>query len=190
LLNTLQFLINYLDKDYGMDTINLTIQYSHEDLQASYMLYYSHYYPVRSRLLLILGISIFALSVLMLVISHGGFMDDPIYEYPGWFLLFYGIAVIAFHLWRMKTLGRRLFKKMPEFHSPYNITFSNKGIVTKGALISSDVNWSYYTDTAITPELILLFHSKLKFNMYPKRFFSDDEFRQLAVWAQGIRAEH
>ncbi|MBN1531617.1 MAG: YcxB family protein [Spirochaetes bacterium] len=170
-----------------MDSISLTIQYSPEDLHESYKLYFRHYYPIRSRLLLILGAVTLVLSILLLLISSGDPDDMGLYRYLGWVFFIYAIVVVGIYLWRMHTLGRRMFKKMPDFQSPYSFQFSQRGIVTKGASIASDAEWSYYLDAIITPDLILLMPNKLRFIMFPRRYFTDDQFGQLTQWAEAVR---
>jgi len=87
-----------------------------------------------------------------------------------------GIITICYYYWMYKTMGKRMFKKMPDFSNEYHYDFSNEGINIKSKTIDSDVKWDYYKSALISNDIILLYPNKLRFNLFPKQNFSQKQY--------------
>jgi hypothetical protein len=162
-----------------LEAFSVTIQYTPEDLQQAYNIHYSKVYPVAGRLLLILGLISLVFGIGLLLYSY---MAISFTNWFAWFLLVYGVVVIAIYIWRVRTVGKRMFAKMPDFLHPYEYTFSQKGILAAGMNVNSDNNWGYYTRYCHTPDMILLYPNKFRFNLYPRKHFTDEQYAQLFSW--------
>lgn len=164
-----------------MQAFEITIQYSAEDLQQAYQLHYRKGYPLRGRILLILGIVSLTLGVILLAYSYFWLQFT---NWFAWFLFIYGILVMAFHFWRYYTMGKRVFKRMPDFRGPYHYTFSDEGIKADGEHLHSDNTWNYYIRSLVSEDMILLYPNKYRFNFFARRHFSGEQFETLKSWVR------
>lgn len=162
-----------------MDSFKINIQYSDKDLQEAYKIHYTKIYPLGSRLLLIIGVIALFFGVALFTYSYFSL------SFTNWFALFlvaYGIVVILFFYWRFATMGKRIFKKMPDFKNPYEYTFSEKGIKSVNANVNSENRWEYYIRSVVTDNIIMLYPNKLKFNFFSRRHFTNEQFLCLKNW--------
>jgi hypothetical protein len=160
-----------------MNTIHVDINYTADDLQRSYTMHFKKLYPVKSKLLIIFGILIIGLGTTMLFLK-GVFVDS---ESLAWFYVVFGFIAIAYYFWQYGTIGRRMFKKLPDFHSPFHYEISDQGIKTTSKTIDSDVKWDHYKRAIITDDMVLLYPNNLRYNLFPKRFFSGNDFDLLCT---------
>jgi hypothetical protein len=159
----------------------VTIQYSAKDLQRAYQLHYQKGYPIGSRLLMILGVISLIIGGALLAYSYLYLQfSNPF----AWFLIAYGVLMIMIYFWRFYTIGKRMFKKMPEFQHPYHYTFSEKGIKAESPLANSDNQWEYYNRCIISDDMILLLPNKFRFNFFARRHFTDEQFKMLRHWVE------
>jgi hypothetical protein len=162
-----------------MDSFKINIQYSYQELQAAYSIHYNKVYPIGSRLLLILGLISLVIGIGLLVYSYIAFSFT---NWFAWFLIIYSIVLIVFYFWRFKTIGKRMFRKMPDFENPYEYTFSENGIQAASKNVNSDNRWSYYIKYFINSEMILLYPNKFRFNFFARKHFTDEQFALLQKW--------
>lgn len=161
-----------------MEEIKVQIQYTPEDLQKSYELFYKKVYSIRAYLLPIVGlISLLTGAAFLIQSFYIGFVN-----FFSWFLIFYGLVLIIYFYWRLKTIGKRMFKKLHDFKNPYNYTFNSDGFTGVGKDLKSDASWSHFKKYIISEDLILLCPNKFRFNFFPKVHFTDDEYSQLKDW--------
>jgi hypothetical protein len=163
-----------------MESIKVTIQYGPEDLQSAYALHFRKLYPVRSRMVLILGTILVFFGILLVVLQS----LTGLISWMPWAFLLYGILVIAYYYWRYGRMGKTAFKKLVNFHYPFTFTISPEGLNTVGKNVSSNNNWNYYQIAIVTDRMIILYPNKLNLVMLPKKYFSDEEFSQLTEWVR------
>ena len=82
----------------------------------------------------------------------------------------------------MKRLGVRMYKKMPDFKNPFNYKFTETNLEVSGTNVNSNNNWEYYQSALITPNVIMIYPNKFRFSLFPKIYFTDEEFSQLRKW--------
>jgi len=163
-----------------MDKIEVTIQFTAEDLQEAYKLHLIKMNPFRSRLLLILGIILVLLGgMLVFLQSMVGMIN-----WMSWFFIVYGIIIVLYHFWRLKRMGRSAFKKLIEFHYPFTFSFTTDGVHSDGKTARSDNSWMHYQWAIMTSNMILLYPNKLRFIMLPRKYFSTEEYDQLCEWVK------
>jgi len=161
-----------------MEEIKVHIQYTAEDLQKSYELFYKKIYSFRAYLLLYVGIISFLAGVGFLIQAlFFGFVNIV-----AWFLILYGLLLIVYFYWRLKTIGKRMFKKMHDFKSPYDYNFNKEGFNGIGKDLKSEASFSHFKKYIFSEDLILLCPNKYRFNFFPKKYFTDEEFLQLKEW--------
>jgi hypothetical protein len=162
-----------------MESFTISIQYTPEDLQKAYKVHYSKVYPIAGRLLLILGIISLVFGAALLLYSYLGFSFT---NWFAWFLIVYGLIIMAIYFWRVGTIGRRMFSKMPDFEYPYEYVFSDQGIKITSKNVNSENNWDYFSRYCITEDMILLYPNKFRFNFFARKYFTEEQFLQLRSW--------
>jgi O-antigen/teichoic acid export membrane protein len=164
-----------------MDKIEVSIQFTPEDLQKAYSLHFKKTNPIRSRIVLILGIILVFLGILLAVLqSMAG-----IITWISWFFVIYGILIVTYYYRKIGRMGKAAFKKLVEFHFPFSFTITSESVRTVGKTITSDSTWDHYQFAVVTEQMILLYPNTMRFVLLPKKYFSDAEFDQLNDWVKG-----
>jgi hypothetical protein len=164
-----------------MESIEKTILFKSEDLQLAYTTHFRKMYPVRSRLLLIVGFISFLIGALLLVFQYASGTHNNI-NWASWFLVCYGIIIALLYFYNLKRIGKRMYKKMPDFKNPFNYKFTAEDITVKAENVNSNNNWEYYQSALISPDVIMIYPNKFRFSLFPKTYFTEEEFNQLKTW--------
>lgn len=165
-----------------MESVKCTIRFFPEDLQKAYMIHYKKNYPFRSILIPVICTILILIAIFLLLVSERGVTNYGL----AWFFIAYALVFLAYYIWKMKTLGKRMFKKIHEFENTFEYEFSDDGVLAKCEnLVSSDIKWGYYHDAIIDQDIVLLYPNKFKFNFFHKRYFTEEEFEQLKKWTAG-----
>ncbi|HNW90722.1 MAG TPA: hypothetical protein PKN48_13760 [Bacteroidales bacterium] len=164
-----------------MDKISKIIQYTPEDLQLAYTTHFRKMYPVRSRMLLVVSAVSFIAGGIVLVyeLIKG---SDSFINWAAWFLIAYGVLIFILYFYNLRTVGKRMFAKMPDFEKPFNYIFSSENVQVSAETINSTNKWEFYQSAMICSDIILVYPNKFRFNLFPKKYFSDEEFEMLKQW--------
>ena len=162
-----------------MTPISVEITYSAKDLQKSYEINYSIFYPVRSKVLLIFGCLLALIGGILSFLSY--LVPDAQSIWLGKLYLVIGILCVAVHFWKLKNLGKRMLKKLPDLLKPYQFTIHKDGIQSKSANVNSEVSWAYYQNAVVTDDIIILYINPLRFSFFPKDRFNDHDFEQFCA---------
>ena len=163
-----------------MDKIQLSIQYTADDLQRAYLLHLRKTQPFRSRLLFIMGILLLLMGGILVTLQF----FSGLHSLVPWFFVIYGIITIAYYQWKIKILGKSAYKKLDDFHHPFEFTISDESIQVKGKQTSSDIKWDSFIMHVSSTEMILLYPNKMRFIALVKKYFSEEEFEQLCKWVK------
>ncbi|MCK9612734.1 MAG: YcxB family protein [Bacteroidales bacterium] len=164
-----------------MEKIEKNILFTPEDLQLAYTTHFRRTYPVRSRML-------FIISIISLLTGIAFFCYDFsqgnifIKNWAAWFLLCYGITIAVVYFHNLKTIGKRMYSKMPDFERPYNFIFDAGKIQITSETTNNINKWEAYNSALFCENMILLYPNKLRFNLFPKKYFTDEEFNMLKQW--------
>ena len=107
------------------------------------------------------------------------------------------VALIPFMLLLIVGLcyytARTSLKSSPGLSGPQHFTFSGSGVDFSSEKASSHFAWEMLHAVKETSQVFLLYHSKLVYNIIPKRAFptseSRERFRRLAVDSLGANAK-
>ncbi|HNZ42047.1 MAG TPA: YcxB family protein [Bacteroidales bacterium] len=166
-----------------MEQIEKKIHYTPEDLQMAYSTHLKKMYPVRSRMLLVIAAVSFIIGCILLFYEHKNGSDDYT-NWAAWFLIVYGVAIAALYFYNQHNLGKRMFSKMPDFAKPFSYVFSPEQIQVSSDNINNTNKWEFYQSALITSEIIMVYPNKFRFNLFPKKYFSDEEFELLKQWVR------
>lgn len=154
------------------------IQFQAPDLQTAYALHYKKRYPWRSRFLLFLGYGIVILGMIFFMPSlwaNGGFLQD-------WFIFFfigYGLLLVIVHYFFWLTMGKRMFKKLQDFHKPYTFIFDEQKLFVQGDGAQGFMEWGQYKEALVSENCILLYVNDILFHIVMRRFFTDQEWQKI-----------
>jgi hypothetical protein len=166
-----------------MDSIEKKILFTSEDLQLAYSTHFRKMYPIRSRLLLIIGSLSFLIGAMLLTFQI--FMAKHDYtNWASWFLLCYGLTIALLYFYNLKRIGKRMYAKMPDFKNPFHYKFTSEDIEVKAENINSKNFWEYYQSALVSPEVIMVYPNKFRFSLFPKKYFTNEEFGQLKEWVK------
>lgn len=164
-----------------MKIINKKILYTSGDLQLAYQTHFRKRYPIRSRLLLIIGAISFFIGLFLLVSQKHRF-DIEYNNWASWFLLFYGVLIAFLYFFNLKNIGRRMYSKMPEFRSEFEYTYTEESISVKSENTNNNNKWEYYQNSIITKDVIIIYPNRFRFNLFPRKYFTEEEYNQLKNW--------
>ena len=164
-----------------MEAIEKTILFTPGDLQLAYSTHFRKAYPIRSRLLLIVGVISFIIGLILLVFQfYAGGMNYT--NWAAWFLLCYGVVIAVLYFYNLRNIGKRMYSKMPDFKNPFNYIFTPDSIQVKSENVNSTNNWEYYQSALISPEVIMIYPNKFRFSLFPKKYFTEEEYQTLKKW--------
>jgi len=147
----------------------------------AYTTHFQKMYPLRSRLLLIIGGLSFLVGAMLLTFQVFSAKHDYT-NWASWFLLCYGIIIAILYFYNLKQIGKRMYNKMPDFRNPFIYKFTENNLEVSGENVNSSNNWEFYQSSLITPEVIMVYPNKFRFSLFPKKYFTDEEFLQLKKW--------
>ncbi len=166
-----------------MEKISKTILFTAEDLQLAYSTHFRKAYPVRSRLLLIVGGISIVIGLFLLVLQF--YMKGLNYtNWAAWFLLCYGVFIAILYFYNLKTIGKRMYTKMPDFKNPFNYIFTAENIQVTSDNVNTTNNWEYYQSAMINEMVIMIYPNKFRFSLFPKKYFTDEEYATLKQWVR------
>jgi hypothetical protein len=132
------------------------------------------------------------LAMLALVIIGAGlYVSDRVRLGPPLMISGLSFIVIAF---AMKTLYlpwkvRRLHRQQKDFGSPIAYHWDTEFLYGQHANGNTKRPWSHYSKVRESNKLLLLYHSDVLFEMFPKSWFADqsqlEEFKDLAMRSAG-----
>ena len=80
------------------------------------------------------------------------------------------VLIMAARYWySYSALPRSYFRNNPKFREPYELTFSDEGVLFRSAGVESRLAWDFYTSVLETPEHFFLVYGKDMFSLLPKR---------------------
>ncbi|NVO01845.1 MAG: YcxB family protein [Bacteroidetes bacterium] len=162
-----------------MEKITKQIQYTPEDLQKSYNVHYIKNFPIRSRMVMYLGFFIIVVGMLLFALTYYSATSSTTLSI---FYIFFGIATLIYYFWSKLTLGKRMFKKITELKYEYDIELNKDGALIKGKNITSEIKWEHFQKAIVTKEIVLLYPNPMRFNFFPKKYFTEQEYEQLCSW--------
>jgi hypothetical protein len=160
--------------------IRKTILYTPDDLQLGYALHLNKMNPFRSKILLLLGILFMALGFMLVVLQSIARQIN----WMSWGFIVYGLIILFFYYWKFKSMGKTAYKKLENFHTPFEFTISEEKVITVGKSSTSESKWEHYKSAIVTEKIILLYPNKLSFVILPKEYFTDEEYSVLASWVR------
>jgi len=151
--------------------MTITFKYTPQLLQRAHELHYKKFFPLRGKIILILGLLAVWAGLLLALVKGGG--NNLWYSVP---LITYGVVAIAIHFYITKTIGKRAIKKLKDYQDPFSITIGEDGLTIEIKAKQYEVPWGNFKKALIADELILLYPNDSVFFIFPRENFSENEF--------------
>jgi hypothetical protein len=156
-------------------TVELSFKYTEEEYTEAARLFFSRVYDAGFQFYLGLVVMAGALVV--------GWLAGDFYIMGS--ALFVGLLVLARGRYMNSVLPRSYFRRNPKFLEPYQLTFSDDGLVFRSKGVESRIGWDYYTGVWETKDFYFLVYGKDLFSLIPKRVFRGP--RQEAAFRELLR---
>lgn len=156
----------------------MTMRYTPENLQRAFSLHYKKVFPVRGRILQILGFLLIWTGCLLLLLYRNQQQHIIPYAY-----MFAGVILIIVHSWVKGRLGKSTFKRMrsPTNAFDFNIDEQSIRMITDKGTYSID--WDKISRAVMQDDVVLLYIDKQRFYFFPKQYFrSTEDFETLRTW--------
>ena len=149
------------------------IKYTNADLEAAFNLHYAKKFPIRSKLLLFLGLFLFVIGAAMFFfpIERLGNMK--------WLFFLVGLFYIGFYFYRKRSLIKMAMKN-PTIKDMEKISFSDKIIRFEGQKGFFEQEWTKFDEMHQDEDSILLYMTKHNFFIIPKRVLNQEQKASLA----------
>ena len=147
---------------------SIPVAYTKADVFKAFDLHFAKKFPIRSRLMLILGVPILAASLVLFLVS--------LEAYPKlkWIFLLMGIFYIGFYFYRKRVMVN-LAMKNPTIAKMGAMKIAKNHIRFSGDKGYNDQPWSSFIDCIEDNDSMLLYLSKQNFFILPKRCFSPED---------------
>jgi len=159
--------------------MTITFKYTPQLLQKAHELHYKKFFPLRGKIILILGLLAAWAGLLLALVKGGG--NNLWYSVP---LILYGLIAIAIHFYMTKTIGKRSFNKLKDYQDPFSISVNEEGLIIEIKAKQYEVPWSNFKKALIADELILLYPSDAVFFIFPRGNFTGGEFDKFKAQVQ------
>jgi len=156
--------------------LKITFHYTPQLLQRAHELHYKKFFPLRGKIILYLGLLAAWAGILLSLVKGGG--RNLWYSVP---LIVYGVVAVILHFYISKTIGRRAFKKLKDYHEPFSISVNEEGLIIEIKMKQYEVPWDNLKKALIADELILLYPNDAVFFIFPKENFSGNEFDEFEM---------
>ncbi|MCB0510300.1 MAG: YcxB family protein [Chitinophagales bacterium] len=150
----------------------LPITYQAEDLEQAFDLHYAKKFPIRSRLVLFLGL-ILLLAALVLL-----FIPSPAFPKLKWLLLLVGFFYMGFYWYRKRSLVS-LALKNPTIAKMQALQFDSQSLFLIGDTGQIELRWQDFEEAIVNDKTALLYLSAHNFFILPKRFFTSEQWSEL-----------
>lgn len=147
---------------------SIEFNYTQEDVKNAFELHFLKKFPIRSRLMLIMGVVVLAASMVLVVF--------PVKAYPNmqWLFLLMGVFYIGFYFYRKRVIVN-LAMKNPTIKDMNNMTLQRGSIKFAGEKGESEIPWSAFKETLEDDHSVLLYLSKQNFFILPKKYFKREQ---------------
>jgi hypothetical protein len=155
--------------------VELSFTYTEDEYVEAARLFFSRAYDAKFQLYL--GLVVLAGGLFI------GWLAGDVYITG--LVLFVGLLLLARRRYVNSTLPRSYFRSNPKFRDPYQLTFSDEGIVFRSKDVESRLGWDFYTGVWETGDFYFLVYGKDLFSLIPKRVFRG--VRQEAAFRELLR---
>jgi hypothetical protein len=151
--------------------MNITFQYTPGILQAAHELHYKKFFRFQSRLPVFLGVlAVWSGGLLFLILGKEG---NKLLSIS---LIILGAGSILTYYVIMRTLGKRVYNRLTDYHDPFIIEIEDDHILMKIKDSSFEMPWQEIKKAVITSEIVLLYPTDRMFYIFPKNNFMESEF--------------
>ena len=159
--------------------MEVTFQYTPKLLQRAHQLHYRKFFLFQSRLPVILGImAIWAGVLLYLILGENG------NKFLSLSLVVFGVVAIGIYFWMIRSIGKRVYKKLKNYHDPIPMQIGDKSILMTIGGETYEMPWNDIKKAVIDNGLILLYPTERVFYIFYRDHFKERQFEQFEEWVR------
>lgn len=152
-----------------MTPVTIRMKYTPENLQKAFELHYQKMYPIRGRLMQILGIMLLVVGIMLWIIYWN--QEQRITQY---IYIVAGILLLTAHTIFMRKLGSMTFSRMQSPEQSFDFVISDNGVDMLTSRGTYSIDWEKIEQAIVTKDLIMLYISKMQFYFLPKDSFASE----------------
>ena len=166
-------------RPFNPGPLTIQFQYTPQLLQRAHELHYKKFFPLRGKVILILGILSAWSGLLLLLVKGGG--KNLWYSVP---LIIYGVVAVILHFYTNRTIGKRAFKKLKDYHDPFTMRIDESGVEISIGEQPYALQWDKIQKALLTDEMILLYPNDKVFFIFPEENFTPQDFSDFRIMAK------
>ena len=160
-------------------SMEVTFQYTPKLLQRAHQLHYRKFFLFQSRRPVILGfMAIWAGVLLYLILGENG------NKFLSLSLVVFGVMAIGIYFWMIRTIGKRVYKKLKNYHEPIPMQIGDESILMTIGGETYEMPWIDIKKAVINNGLILLYPTERVFYIFYKDHFKEGQFDQFEEWVR------
>jgi hypothetical protein len=153
--------------------IELEMKYTRQNLQKAFKLHYNKAFPVRGRILQVLGFLLIWVGALLILIYK-----DSTHRTINFIYIIAGLFFIGLHSYLMSNLGKFTYKRIKHPDQVFKFTISDEKILVSSSTSGVSLEWEQIVKAILDKEVIILYVSKLQFYFLPKENFATGDFEK------------
>jgi len=99
-------------------------------------------------------------------------------------LIIYGVVAVILHFYTNRTIGKRAFKKLRDYHDPFTMRIDESGVEISIGDQPYALPWDKIQKALLTDEMILLYPNDKVFFIFPKDNFTPQDFSDFRIMAK------
>ena len=152
--------------------MEVKVRLNEQIINDSLKLHYQYFGSSHKRRLALVPVILIAVSVYLIYTE----VQKPTLGtnfYLGILYIVFAVAYYYYMLYRMKNLGKMLFKNMGE-NSSFDMDINESSVTTKLASSTTTTDWTAFNNAIISSNIVLLYQQNNTFSMFEKTFFNSE----------------
>jgi hypothetical protein len=153
--------------------IEVEMKYTRENLQRAFKLHYKKAFPVRGRILQVLGFLLIWIGALLILIYQ-----DTAHRAINFIYIIAGLFFIGLHSYLMSNLGKFTYRRIKNPDQTFKFSISDEKILVSTNTSGVSLEWEQILKAIVDKDVIILYVSKLQFYFLPKENFAEGDFEE------------
>ena len=159
--------------------IEVEMRYTPANLQTAFKLHYKKVFPVRGRILQVLGFLLIWVGALLIIIYQ-----DMAHRVINFVYIFAGLLFIGLNSYLMSNLGKFTYRRIKNPGQVFRFSISDEKILVSTDNSGISIEWEQVLKAILDKDVIILYVSKLQFYFLPKENFAEGDFEKCAELIQ------
>jgi len=155
--------------------IEFEMKYTPQNLQRAFKLHYKKVFPIRGRILQILGFLLIWIGVLLILIYR-----NTAHRTINFVYILAGLLIIGLNSYLMGRIGKLTFSRLKNPDQVFTFIIDEDKILMSAGTAGTSIEWGQVQKAIVDKDIIVLYVSKLQFYFMPKENFAAGDFEKCA----------